>query len=121
MQKCTAPRYVLTDGVDARLCAQLQSLFHAGAQHSLSLQVCDIPNALSQCLAGLAACTRTHRAHTKDAVGAADGAACSDASGSSVSTCSAGTRAETLWVRACCALLERVSPVARSGSLLLQA
>ena len=80
-------------------------------------QVPDIPAALARCLDGLASCAQPRCAHSV----VAEVATCSEASACSTGTCGADGSARTLWVRACCALLERAAPAALSGSLLQQA
>jgi hypothetical protein len=64
-------------------------------------------------------------ASTSKRCGAEEGASaacCGGAGVCSAATClEASAHADDLWLRACCALLERAAPHARPGSLLLQA
>lgn len=82
-----------------------------GARHT---QVPDIPATLARCLDGLASCAERGSVESEAATS-------NQASACSAATSGAGGSAETLWVRACCALLERAAPAARPGSLLQQA
>ena len=87
--------------------------FALGSRRTYS-QVPDIPAMLARCLDGLASCTQRSGVDSEVA-------ACNQASACSAATWGAAGNAETLWVRACCALLERAAPAARPGSLLQQA
>ena len=81
------------------------------ANGAFSPQVPDIPATLARCLDGLASCTQRGSMESEVAM----------RNQASAATSGAGGSAETLWVRACCALLERAAPAARPGSLLQQA